>query len=126
MLERGVRGTVVETAGIAGAVAADAPGDWRAGKSLAAVCQSVQPSRQTSESLLTRPSEIHFRMMSPRAGPYWPPVGGRTYQIAVGAAAIGALAVGVVAVAGPAETAGAEGAAATDPTAGLLAATTAP
>src|SRR6188768_123403 len=80
-------GTVVETTG-AGACWA-LPAACNVGNSLPAFCQSVQPSRQTSESLLTRPSEIHFRMMSPLAGPYWPPVGGRTYQMAVGASAIG-------------------------------------
>src|SRR5690349_1178353 len=63
------------------------------GKSLPAFCQSVQPSRQTSESLLTRPSESHLRIMSPRAGPYCPPVGGRTYQMAAGASVMGSSAV---------------------------------
>ena len=64
---------------------------FNVGNSLPAFCQSVHPSRHTSESLLTRPSDSHLRMTSPRAGPYWPPVGGRTYQIAAGASAIGSL-----------------------------------
>src|SRR4051794_12643758 len=69
-----------------------APADCKSGKSWPALRQSAQPSRHTSESLLTRPSESHFRMISPLAGPYWPPVGGRTYQIAAGASAIGSAA----------------------------------
>jgi hypothetical protein len=32
--------------------------------------QSGQPSRHSSESALTRPSAIHFRITSPAAGPY--------------------------------------------------------
>src|SRR5437867_11980130 len=92
MLERAVIGTVVETTGVAGSEAAAVPAACSTGKSLPAFCQSVQPSRQTSESLLTRPSEIHLRMMSPRAGPYWPPLGGRTYQMAAGASEIGSSA----------------------------------
>lgn len=51
--------------------------------------QSAHPSRQTSESALTRPSEIHLRMISPLAGPNWPPDGGRTYQTEFGDSAIG-------------------------------------
>jgi hypothetical protein len=39
------------------------------GKTSVALSQSVQPSRQTSESDVTRPSVIHFRITSPRAGP---------------------------------------------------------
>src|SRR5262245_24516245 len=65
--------------------ATGAAADCKLGKNLPAACQSVQPSRQTSESLLTRPSSSHFRITSPLAGPYWPPLGGRTYQMAVGA-----------------------------------------
>src|SRR5262249_9561237 len=59
------------------------------GENFPAGCQSVQPSRPTSESLLTRPSSSHLRITSPLAGPYCPPLGGRTYQIAAGASAIG-------------------------------------
>src|SRR2546430_14782552 len=107
MLERAVIGTVVETAGVAGSEAA-VPAACSTGKSLPAFCQSVQPSRQTSESLLTRPSAIHRRVISPRAGPYWPPLGGRTYQMAAGASAIGsssALAAAPCPAAGAAEVA---------------------
>src|SRR6185295_16424210 len=89
-------GRTAERAGLAamGIAAAAAPtggplAAWRLGKSCPAVCQSVQPSRHTSESLLTRPSESHFRITSPLAGPYCPPLGGRTYQMAAGASAIG-------------------------------------
>jgi hypothetical protein len=64
----------------------DAPSD---GNTCEAVRQSSQPSRQTSESELARPSVIHLRIMSPRAGPYCPPDGGRTYQIACGASSMG-------------------------------------
>src|SRR5262245_13153569 len=63
------------------------------GKSAPASRQSVQPSRQTSESLLMRPSAIHLRITSPRAGPYCPPLGGRTYHTAFGASAIGSAGV---------------------------------
>src|SRR5436309_9823153 len=91
MLERAVIGTVVETAGVVGSEAA-VPAACSTGNSLPAFCQSVHPSRQTSEWLLTRPSAIHLRMMSPRAGPYWPPLGGRTYQIAAGASKMGSCA----------------------------------
>src|SRR4051795_5660804 len=113
MLERAEIGTVVETAAVAAAGGA-VPAACRTGKSLPAFCQSVQPSRQTSESLLTRPSAIHLRMISPRAGPYWPPVGGRTYQMAPGAAEMGSSAAdsagcSAPAVAGAADTAGAVG-----------------
>src|SRR5262245_29866732 len=87
-LERGEIGTVGETTG-AWTCCAAVVAPSSDGKSLPADCQSVHPSRHTSESLLTRPSTIHCRMMSPRAGPYWPPLGGRTYQMAVGASPIG-------------------------------------
>jgi len=50
------------------------------GKTSAASSQSRQPSRQTSESALTRPSEIHVRMISALAGPNCPPEAGRTYH----------------------------------------------
>src|SRR4051794_32916527 len=56
--------------------------------------QSGHPSRHTRLSLVTRPSPIHLRITSPRAGPYWPPAGGRTYQIASGASAMGSAAEG--------------------------------
>src|SRR5262245_17857889 len=114
-LERGEMGTVVETSGITGCCVA-APAVCSVGKSLPAFCQSVHPSRHTSESLLTRPSEIHLRMMSPRAGPYWPPVGGRTYQMADGASAMGSSATAVPTAdcgAGATATPGAAGAGAT-------------
>ena len=52
----------------------------RPGNSGPASCQSAHPSRQTSESADTRPSATQRRTTSPRAGPYWPPAGGRTYQ----------------------------------------------
>lgn len=70
-------------------LAAPAPPASSDGNTLLACSQSVQPSRQTSESALTRPSPIHLRITSPRAGPYCPPEGGRTYQVAVGFSAIG-------------------------------------
>lgn len=62
---------------------------FRLGKIGPAAFQSAQPSRHTSESALTRPSAIHLRMISPLAGPNWPPEGGRTYQTELGASAIG-------------------------------------
>ena len=43
-----------------------------------------QPSRHSNAVVATRPSAIHCRSISPVAGPYWPPLGGRTYQVDVG------------------------------------------
>ena len=64
------------------------------GNTLPASCQSRQPSRQTSESALTRPSVSQVRIRSPEAGPNCPPDGGRTYQIISGASAIGSAGSG--------------------------------
>ena len=74
------------------------------GNVAAADRQSGQPARHTSELPPTRPSLIQARIMSPEAGPNWPPDEGRTYQTALGASAIGSLvaADAVAAAAAPA------------------------
>ena len=64
------------------------------GKHAAGLLPSRQPSRQTSESALTRPSLSQVRINSPAAGPNCPPDGGRTYQIISGASAIGSAGSG--------------------------------
>lgn len=61
------------------------------GKTSAALRQSSHPARHTSELAPTRPSRTQFRMISPDAGPNWPPVAGRTYHTADGASAIGSV-----------------------------------
>src|SRR5262245_30226038 len=66
----------------------------RLGNVAPASFQSGQPSRHTSESAVIRPWAIHSRKVWGLAGPYWPPLGGRTYQFASGASASGSAIAG--------------------------------
>src|SRR6056297_875135 len=56
----------------------------KSGKASAADRHCGHPSRHTSELVATRPSSIHWANLSPPAGPYCPPLLGRTYQAASG------------------------------------------
>src|SRR6187431_1495136 len=90
---RGARGVLPLAVGLVEITAGSLPAP-SCGKIVDAFFQSPQPSRQTSESAVTRPSPIHLRIVSPGAGPNCPPEGGRTYQTAFGASAMGSCGIG--------------------------------
>ena len=52
------------------------------GSTCLALRQSSHPSRHNIAVSATRPSLIHWPRVGPSAGPYCPPLGGRTYQVA--------------------------------------------
>lgn len=79
-------GANVAWGGFAGAVIG--LGRKKSGKTSFAVCHVPQPSRHTNELSPTLFSFSQSQNTEPIAGPYWPPLGGLTYQAALGASEI--------------------------------------